>query len=167
MNKEALLRLYPDYTSVLGPYERGDGRYHVVLNNNNLPTGTKGKTKTISYPKAQMEIHLGRRLFPNETVDHLDRNFRNNVVTNYNVLDRGKHSSLDALRLKIEDAKCVECGNTFTPTHKQIGKKAEGKAGPFCSRRCTGRYGKGVQETKKRISRDKVEYSYYRLDKSS
>lgn len=29
MNKEKLLELYPDYTTVLGPYTRPDGRKHM------------------------------------------------------------------------------------------------------------------------------------------
>ena len=52
LDKEKLLELYPSYDSVLGPYDRDDGRKHVVLNNSSLPTGAKGKLKTISYPKA-------------------------------------------------------------------------------------------------------------------
>ena len=43
LNKDNLLKLYPTYNSVLGPYTRPDGRMHVVLNDSSAPKGQKRK----------------------------------------------------------------------------------------------------------------------------
>ena len=90
MDNEKLLQLYPDYNKVHGPYSRPDGRKHVILNNTNIPKGTQGKLKTVSYPKALKEIELGRVLDLDETIDHNDRN-RSNDDTN-NLIVRGRLS---------------------------------------------------------------------------
>ena len=171
LNKEKLLQLYSDYTSVLGPYSRPDGRKHIVLNNNNLPTGSKGKTKTISYPKALKEVEIGRRLNENETVDHNDRNFNNNRGTNLNIKNRSEHSTLDALRVEVLPVKCalLECNNVFIPTKSQRNKQSSGlngfPAGPFYSKSCRGKYGASVQNGGEKIERSNIEKIYYRKDK--
>lgn len=165
LEPEFLLRLYPGYDSVLGPYPRPDGRQHVVLNNSTAIAGEKGKTKTISYPKALAEHLIGRRLKPNETIDHNDRDKTNDSGRNLVIRDRAEHSSLDALRVKVEDVCCVECGATFTPSRDQHNGRAETKAGPFCSRRCSGTYGARVQNGGQVIERISVEKEYYRTDK--
>ncbi len=163
MNKEKLLELYPDYTSVLGPYTRPDGRKHIVLNNSNASKGTKGKTKTISYPKALKEIELERKLKPDETVDHHDRDFTNNDSKNLKVKTRSVHASQDAIRVKVEQVACVQCGVFFTPSVNQ--RNNSKSAGPFCSRHCSGLYGTDIQKGMKPLSRVEVKKSYYRLDK--
>ena len=140
MDTETLLELYPNYTSVLGPYTRSDGRKHIVLNNSNAAKGTKGKTKTISYPKALIEINLKTRLKSNETVNHDDRDFTNDEIYNLKVKDRSAHASADAIRVKINKASCEGCGIMFTPSKAQINERSKNNAGPFCSRPYIGRY---------------------------
>ena len=93
LDPDKLLALYPGFTSVLGPYTRKDGRQHIVLNNSTLPKNTRGKTKTVSYPKALMECYLGRRLESDETVDHIDDNIMNNAQSNLQVLSRADNAS--------------------------------------------------------------------------
>lgn len=88
MNKDKILELYPDYTSVLGPYTRADGRKHIVLNNSKLAKGTKGKLRTVSYPKALLEVELGRTLKDDETTDHVDEIKTNDSVSNLQILTR-------------------------------------------------------------------------------
>jgi hypothetical protein len=88
--------MYPPYTTVLGPYKRPDGRQHIVLNNSSASKGTKGKTKTISYPKAIMEVHLNRRLSDNEEVDHVDGNKLNDCFDNYQVITRTENRKKQA-----------------------------------------------------------------------
>lgn len=91
--KTKLLALYPPYDSVLGPYQRKDGRFHLVLNNSKLPKGANGKTRTVSYPKALLEVRLKRRLLVAETADHKDDNFLNNSKANLQVLTRKENAS--------------------------------------------------------------------------
>jgi hypothetical protein len=146
MDKEKLLGLYPGYTSVLGPYTRPDGRKHVILNNSNASNGTKGKTKTISYPKALMEVELNKKLNPDETVDHHDRDFTNDNSINLKVKTRSLHASEDALRIKVEDIRCPQCGKYFTPSVSQRNKVNSIIAGPFCSKQCSGLYGTNIQK---------------------
>ena len=93
MNLNDILVLYPEYTVVLGPYLRKDGRKHIVLNNSYAPKFTKGKTKTISYPKVLMEIKLGRRLLENETVDHIDEDISNDRYSNLQILTRQQNAA--------------------------------------------------------------------------
>lgn len=90
---EDLLKLYPKYDSVLGPYKRKDGRKHIVLNDSSAAKGEKGKTKTISYPKAIMECRLGRRLLKDETVDHDDDDFTNNSKKNLQIMSRSNNAA--------------------------------------------------------------------------
>ncbi len=97
MDKEKLLELYPGYTSVLGPYARLDGRKHIVLNNANAAKGTDRKTKTVSYPKALLEIKLGRVLVGDETTDHIDKNKFNDSLDNLQVLSHADNARKSAL----------------------------------------------------------------------
>lgn len=53
-----------------------------------------------------MELALGRRLLPGETVHHKDENKQNNVLENFELLQRGKHSRLHRLKdthLRVRD----------------------------------------------------------------
>ena len=169
LNKDKLLELYPSYNSVLGPYERPDGRKHIVLNNSSLSKGEKGKTKTISYPKALVESNIGRVLLPNETIDHKDRNKTNDTKNNLIIKDRSLHISEDVLRVSVSETSCVQCGETFIPTKDQRNSQKRNKdyepAGPFCSKRCSGLYGKNIQKGCERIERKEINKTYYRLDK--
>ena len=161
--KEKILKLYPSYTSVLGPYKRKDGREHIVLNNNNLKKGDKNKLKTISYPKAIMEVHLNRKLLENETVDHIDRNPLNNNLDNLQVLDRNLHSKIDVIRVKYEMVECYWCGEKFYPTTDQVNSEANGF---FCSKYCTGKYGAAIQNGKiEKAPKKDIKKFYYQIDK--
>ena len=160
MDLSKIISLYPEYTKVLGPYTRKDGRKHIVLNNENKSSKEKGKTKTISYPKALMEISLGRRLLKDETVDHRDRDFTNDDLNNLAVLRKSEHSALDALRVKVEDVMCVQCNKVFEPSVTQRNEK--NAAGPFCSRRCSGKYGAAIQNGMGKMNRVPVKKSYFR-----
>jgi hypothetical protein len=89
-----------------------------------------------------MECHLGKYLASNETVDHIDQNFRNNNLDNPRVMDRVAHSRKDALRLLPVDLRCQVCGKSFSLVgkrlHDAIYNRARGKKGPFCSKSCAG-----------------------------
>ena len=138
-----LLELYPEYTSILGPYTRKDGRKHLVLNNNNLPSKDKNKRKTLSYPKALMENHIKRRLFDDETVDHIDGNFTNDDMNNLQILDRRENALKSSPKLIVKGV-CVNCSKIFILSKEQRSSRAKWRKGPFCTRSCSGRYLKGV-----------------------
>ena len=128
---------------VYGPYTRKDGRQHVVL--------VEGKKKTsMSYPKFLMEKHLGRKLEESETVDHKDRDITNNDLSNLQVLTRKAHIEEDVTRVRRVEGVCVWCGNLVKKRRpNQLHRNAQlGKAGPFCSRACSGKYGAAVQHGK-------------------
>lgn len=129
---------------VYGPYTLKSGRKIVVIKH---PDGTK---QTISYPKYLVEQLIGRKLRPDETVDHKDRDFTNDDPSNLQILKRGKHSREDAWRLKPVTFRCPLCGRFFRRSGKRLvriyERKKLGKAGPFCSPRCQGKYAVGIRE---------------------
>lgn len=149
--------------TVHGPYKRKDGRQHAIIINkdkNNKETSRR----TVSYPKLIAEILLDGDVWSNETIDHFDRNFDNNDHSNLYIRKLSDHASLDALRVKVENAKCSYCNNIFTPSVTQRNTTKE-KAGPFCSRQCSGKYGSGVQNGSKVLVRKEVVKTYYHVDK--
>jgi hypothetical protein len=97
-----------------------------------------------------MEHQIGRRLEKEETVDHIDRDFLNNDPSNLQILKRKKHSSVDAVRLKPVTFVCPICKRSFTRSGKRLARiyerKKAGKAGPFCSPKCQGKYAADLRE---------------------
>lgn len=139
--------VYEGY-KVYGPYEGKDGRLRVVLVN----ISNRHDRKTVSYPKYVMERYLNRYLEPYETVDHIDTNPLNNEISNLQVLNRQCHAKLDVKRKVAMDFKCPLCGTDFTLVDKKLSSalqnRRKGKAGPFCSRSCAGKYGTMIQHNK-------------------
>lgn len=144
-----------DYT-VYGPYNNSKDRRNRVI----LRVG--GKQTTRLYAKLLLEIKLGRQLIGDETVDHIDGNCLNDTVSNLQVLSKSNNSKKDAIRAVIESMPCVLCGTYFKPTRSQWSPRVADMAGPFCSKRCTGLYGKSVQLTGSTIERVVVEPTYHR-----
>jgi len=146
LDLKRILKLYPEYDYAFGPYVHNQtGRKIIRL-------ATKA-IRTIPYPRALMEIHLGRRLEKDETVDHIDGNFNNNHLSNLQLLSQSEHSKMDNRRvLYISPIICPMCGTEFTPSNKRINgkkdydlKRAKRKTPFFCSRKCVGKYGKKLQ----------------------
>ena len=123
---------------VFGPYRRKDGRKHVVLQ-----CELTKKLKTISYPKYLMELHLGRYLTDDETVDHKDRDFTNDSLSNLQILPRSDHAKLDVQRRKVLTAYCERCGKDFELSRNQTSERAKKLSGPYCSRSCARQGSKG------------------------
>ena len=165
LDKDRLLDLYSGYTSVLGPYDRPDGRKHVVLNNANASKGTKGKLKTISFPKALVEAKIGRQLLPNETIDHDDRDKTNDDLNNLIIRDKSLHAKLDAFRVRTENVNCIWCNKSFPPSKNQRNKQSCSEsgfpAGPFCSKSCIGKYTADLNKGGDKLGRVMVEKEYY------
>lgn len=162
---EHLLELYPEYTSIYGPYTRADGRQHIVLNNANKSKGEAGKTKTISYPKAIMENYLRRRLLDNETVDHIDGDFTNNDIANLQVLDRAYHAKKDVVRADYGTCLCAWCGKEFKMTKSRSNDRAKNRP-HFCSKSCSGKYGAYIQKGGEPFDPQEISKTYYDLRKS-
>jgi hypothetical protein len=129
---------YEDNFKVYGPYTNKRGRKIVIVIERN------GERRTVSYPKWLMEIQLGRKLDPDlETIDHIDGDINNNNLSNFRILPRREHSAADTWRAKHVTLTCAWCGKKFKRHPKIVRAKAkEGKAGPFCSRACAGKYAK-------------------------
>lgn len=143
---------------VHGPYLRPDGRKHVVVMLND------GKRKTVSYPKFLMEQKLGRPLNDDETVDHIDRDFTNDSPSNLQILTRSENSKKSAIRRKPVKGCCAECKKKIELTRAQIRNSKEGKSGPFCSKTCSGKFGKKVQVGLKSTFTYSVNVEHYRND---
>jgi hypothetical protein len=127
---------------IYGPYARqSDGRKIVIIVSNN------GKRRTVSFPKHLMEKYLGRKLDPNkETIDHLDSDKNNNDISNLRVVDRAEHSADDTRRVKHIKLQCALCDKEFERSPRLLRDKSKkGKAGPFCSRVCAGKYARMLQ----------------------
>lgn len=123
---------------VYGPYTRKDGRKHVILYENGVRT-------TMSYPKYLMEQYLGRNLQPWETVDHIDEDFTNDSLDNLQILS--VQANIDKSRNARGVCKeyitfiCIGCGQEGTQEARNVRHNRKlGKAGPFCSRSCAGKY---------------------------
>ena len=125
---------------VYGPYKRKDGRSHIIK------ITVCGKRQTQSYPRYLMEQHLNRELLPTEEVDHKDNDFTNNLISNLQILTSKKNKQKEMKRphrrLKIYKGSCPICFMHFEKPLYQItaNNKKQGKAGPFCSRSCAGKY---------------------------
>jgi len=134
---------YPhNIEKVYGPYTRkSDGREVVRLKL------TNGKFKMKSYARYLKEIELGRELDRNEeTVDHKNRVHTDNDSDNLQILTRSENASKSVLRREEVVDNCVYCGLQFKLSVYQVRERSRGKAGPFCSRQCVGKYGRSVQD---------------------
>ncbi len=128
------------YYKVYGPYTRADGRKHVILYDG-------VKRTTLSYPRYLMANHLGRDLLPEETVDHIDGDFTNDAIENLQILTREENSAKEG---EVVAFICPQCRTRFELRSKKLrnsrvnGKK--GKVGPFCTKKCAGKYGSELQK---------------------
>lgn len=82
---------------IYGPYKWKDSRERLAI------VYPDGKHSSVSYPKYLMEQHLGRYLLPEETVDHIDKDFSNHNFDNMRVINRSEHVVEDVIRKKSYD----------------------------------------------------------------
>lgn len=106
--------------------------------------------RVVSYPRVLMESKLGRPLESYEHVHHIDENPLNNDLDNLEVLhivDHERHHSIKYTNDIIVN--CVYCNREIVLSPKRqrsrVAESKRGKYGPFCSRRCSGKYGKQEQ----------------------
>lgn len=120
---------------IYGPYKRKDGRQHIIK------ISPDRQRTTQSYPRYLMEQHLGRQLLDTETVDHINGNYADNRLENLQLLSRADNIRKSAKTAKTYTFNCPVCGEEATKPLKDVmGNKRQGKAGPFCSRKCAGKY---------------------------
>lgn len=159
--KEQILKLYPEYDTIYGPYPNNVNRPIIIL----YSTITH-KRKTVSYPKILMEIKLDRILGKNETVDHIDEDFNNNDYSNLQILTRAENAAKSAWKLPNDViANCKWCDQQFLLSKNQMNERTrkKQKAGPFCSKRCTGLYGSNLRSGGPKIDRQMPDIELYRL----
>lgn len=112
------------------------------------------------YAKFKLEIKLNRKLGKDETVDHIDGDVSNDKFVNLQLLSRSQNAKKSALHRVHQLVTCIECGFVFEPTRNQVNSRAKMKAGPFCSRSCSGLYGSRIQYGSKPVKRKQIRISY-------
>lgn len=119
--------------TVYGPYLRKDGRKHVIHSND-------GERVTQSYPRYLMEQHLGRKLEAWEEVDHINGDYTDDRIENYQILTKAENIRKSAVT-KMFDFVCPTCGNESSIPYRRYkdNQIKQGKAGPYCSRSCAGK----------------------------
>lgn len=127
-----------EYLNIYGPYTRMDGRMVVIYR---LPNKT---CRTVSYPKYLLHLN-GVKFGPTDTVDHIDGNPENNQLSNLRVLPLALNASLGSPRVQQVEIVCAWCGIKAMKSARNLhGNAIKGRAGPFCGRRCAGKYSRMV-----------------------
>lgn len=122
-----------------GPYQRKDGRRHVVHYD-----FEKKIRKTQSYPRYLMELALGRKLKSWETVDHINNDPTDDRVENYQVLTRKENNQKSIVfhgkTAQIIELICFSCGISFKrELRRETERIKANRSGPFCSKECVGK----------------------------
>lgn len=159
--KEKVLDLYPRANKVFGPYTQ-QGRSVFTLG---FKTGMPRRT-TVLAARLLLEIKIGRRLTATETVDHIDGDKTNDTFDNLQILTRRDNAAKSVLRKVSETVNCIICGTAFTPsTWQKSRNKGILGAGPFCGRKCSGKYGASVRKTGVWLDRQYPGCTYYSMDR--
>lgn len=97
----AYINLYPEVSYLTGIYSQQHNTNQRILL---IVTLVSGKRETRSYPRAIMELHIGRILdYPNETVDHIDNDPLNNKIENLQIIslaNNAKKAHADGIAYK-------------------------------------------------------------------
>ena len=105
----------------------------------------------MSYPKYLIEQAIGRRLQEDEQIHHKDHNPLNNDLSNLEIRQLGEHQSEHQIKYFDTTAICQWCGKEFAWSaaqqrqfyaNRDRSNRNHSLANPFCSRRCSGLYGK-------------------------
>ena len=107
-----------------------------------------GKSRYYLEHRWLMEQHIGRRLGTDEVVHHLNENKLDNRIENLEILSREEHTRMHAKTAELYKCVCPLCDKEFEREGRDVrGNIKKGKAGPFCSRECAGKYGQSKQTT--------------------
>jgi endogenous inhibitor of DNA gyrase (YacG/DUF329 family) len=148
-------------SKVYGPFKNYKNREFVILI---YPDGSR---KTTAYARYLYEKHHNVVLAPDDTVDHIDRNKKNNTITNLKIVPRAEHSSLDTKKSKDLTFKCPICKQKFKRKPKLLRDSHKRFcAGPFCSKSCAAIYSSRLrQKLIKKLPRQPFKKSRYFRDK--
>lgn len=160
---KALTKIYGEPVRVSRIYLCKDGRRRVDLI-------AASWLKTYALARLKLEIKIKRRLTDNEDADHKDGDHTNDAYSNLQVLTKQQNAAKAARRRRAKPVACSNCGERFIPSRHQTGCGEPGvvprKAGPFCSKSCTGKYGASVRNTGLRKGRQQTSVSYYTFNNS-
>lgn len=145
--KKRYIELYPEIRILYGPYIRKtDNRKIITVH------FYDGKCSSKQYAKALYEVYIGQKLGYDDTIDHIDGNLTNDDIENLQIITRVDNAKKSAKHLLLIFDNCVYCGKEFQLSSSQINnyksKWHKNSAGPFCSRQCSGKYGKAIQENR-------------------
>lgn len=108
-------------------FHKKEGRWLVILRD-----PINKKHTTISHARYLMSVKLGRRLTPNESVDHINNNRVDDRIENLQILTPLENTLKSNVKI-IRDFICPICRKPFTR------KRNPAIQTPACSRSCGGK----------------------------
>jgi hypothetical protein len=100
--------------------------------------GSKGTTL---YSRYLMKLHLGRELSKTETVDHINEDYTDDRIENFQILSLSDNSAKTSrLRFKITwyDFICPQCNKPARKNLRYVKHNwKQGKGGPYCGKKCS------------------------------
>ena len=116
-----------------------------------------GKRVTMYLARELVEMHIGRFLVHGECVHHCNGDQSDDRIENLEIKSRGEHTRGHRPSPEKIAIVCPECGRTAVLLARQVRhSRSQGKAGPFCGKRCAGKYGARLTpKTRKRGERRK------------
>lgn len=118
---------------VYGPYLSSTGKRRIVI-----LVHDDGTRTTMSNARWVLSQHLGRALGPDEEADHIDGDTLNDDISNLQVLSPLENVRKSAKPVEMVEFSCPMCGERASRPARRVrhNQGAQGKRGPFCSRRC-------------------------------
>lgn len=132
INYNNVLKLYPEFTHINGPYEHQGRIYYRICK------GSIGLT--VNRSKLLLETKLNRRLIGGEEADHIDNDKTNDSPNNLQILSKSDNikKSIPLRKPKeILKAECPHCGKFIILTNKQRNKYFNGIRIFYCSSTCS------------------------------
>lgn len=120
---------------------KGDYNYAIVYGH---PYATKNNYVLLH--RIVVENHLGRILNKNEIVHHIDKNKKNNNISNLEVTNQADHARLHGLEQgrKMCELKCPQCGMIFVRYKNQTHLQKNSNY-TCCSSSCRGKLSRYIQ----------------------
>jgi hypothetical protein len=104
---------------------------------------SKESRRSILVHREIVEKNLGRKLFSNEVVHHIDGNPSNNTLSNLAVKDLIEHAKYHGAQrpAKMLNLICVRCTTNFVRSkRREQHNRKQGKYGPFCGKSCAAKW---------------------------